>query len=91
MLAVLMGETNDAPTLLLSGAQVVRGLAIFVKVTRHLAVTAGVAATLAGEAGWFCISGGGCASSKMVGLDLVVLALPLAELWVLPYKGPEAA
>jgi hypothetical protein len=91
MFVVLVGEANDAPTLSLRGAQVMRCLAILVEVTRYLAVTAGVAVTTASEAGWLCASGGGCTSSKMVGLGLVVLALPLAELWVLPYKGPEAA
>jgi hypothetical protein len=91
MLAVLVGETNDAPTLSLGGAQVVRRLAVFVEVARHLAVTAGVAAMSAGKAGGFGSLGRGRTSSQAVGLHLVVLTLPLAELWVLPYKGPEAA
>jgi hypothetical protein len=57
----------------------------------HLTVATSVTATMAGEAGSFSILGGGCASSKAVWLHLVVLMLPLAKLWVLPYKGPEAA
>jgi hypothetical protein len=88
---VLVGEANDAPTLSLRGVQVMRRLAILVEMTRYLAVAAGVATTTASEAGWLCASGGRCTSLKMVGLCLVELALPLAELWVLPYKGPEAA
>jgi hypothetical protein len=57
----------------------------------HLTVTAGVTAAMASEAGGFGFLGGGRASSEAVGLHLIMLALPLAELWVLPYKGPEAA
>jgi hypothetical protein len=69
----------------------VRGLAVFIEVAWHLTVAAGVMATTASEAGGFGILGGGCTSSETVQLHLVVLALPLAELQVLPYKGPEAA
>jgi hypothetical protein len=69
----------------------VRGFAVLVKVAGYLTVTTGVATTVASEASGFGGLWGGCASSKMVRLRLVVLALLLAELWVLPYKGPEAA
>jgi hypothetical protein len=91
VLAIPVGEAHDAPALSFRGTQVMRRLAILVKVARYLAVSAGVVATTASKAGWFCASRGRCASSKTVGLGLVVLALPLAELWVLPYKGPEVA
>jgi hypothetical protein len=48
-------------------------------------------ATMAGEAGSFGFLGRGHTSSQVVWLHLVVLVLPLTELWVLPYKGPEVA
>jgi hypothetical protein len=68
-----------------------RGLAVLVEVARYLTVTAGMVTAMAGEASGFSTLWGGCASSKAVGLYLVVLTLPLAELWVLPYKGLEVA
>jgi hypothetical protein len=88
---VLVSETNDAPTLPFHGAEVVGCLAVFVKVTQYLAVTTGMATAMASKASWFNTHGGGRASSEVVGLYLVELALLLTELWVLPYKGPEAA
>jgi hypothetical protein len=86
-----MGEANNAPTLSLLGAQVMGCLTVLIEVARYLAVAADVAMTTASEAGWFRTSGGGCTSSKMVGLYLFVLVLPFAELGVLPHKGPEVA
>jgi hypothetical protein len=69
----------------------VQGLAVLIKMSWHLTVAAGVMTTMTGKAGGFGLLGEGRTSSKAVGLHLVVLALPFAELWVLPYKGPEAA
>ena len=91
MLAVLVGETNDTSTFSFGSAEVVRCLAVLVEVAGYLAVTAGVTATSAGEASGFGGLWGGRASSEAVGLYLVELVLPLTELWVLPYKGPEVA
>jgi hypothetical protein len=88
---VPVGETNNAPPLSFHGTKVVRCLAILVKMARYLAIAAGMATTTAGKASWLRTHGGGRASSEVVGLYLVELALPLAKLWVLPYKGPEAA
>jgi hypothetical protein len=88
---VLVGETNDTLTLAFCRAKVVRGLAIFVEMTWHLAVTAGVMVVTASEASCFSTRGGRCISSKAEGLYLFKLMLLLAKLWVLPYKGPEAA
>jgi hypothetical protein len=68
-----------------------RGFAVLVEVAWHLAIATGVAATMASEASGFSSLGRGRTSSQAVGLHLVVLTLPLTELWVLPYKGPEAA
>jgi hypothetical protein len=67
------------------------GLAVLVKMTWHLTIAAGVMAVTAGEVGGFGALWRGCASSEAIQLHLIVLALPLTELWVLPYKGPEAA
>jgi hypothetical protein len=69
----------------------VRGLAVLIKVAWYLAVATGVAVMAAGKASGFGVLGGGCTSSKVVWLHLIMLALLLAELWVLPYKGLEAA
>jgi hypothetical protein len=91
VLVVLVRQPNDAPALSLCRTEVVRGLAVLIEVTRYLAIVAGVVTTTAREASWLRTGGGRCASSKTVGLYLFVLVLPLAELWVLPYKGPEAA
>jgi hypothetical protein len=88
---VLVGKTNNAPTFMFCRAKIVRSLAILVKVAQHLAIAAGVAATMASEASCFSTLGGRCTSSEVEGLYLIELALPLAELWVLPYKGPEVA
>jgi hypothetical protein len=51
MFSVLVGEANNAPTFSLRGAQIMRRLAILVKVTWYLAVAAGVATMTASEAG----------------------------------------
>jgi hypothetical protein len=59
---VLMGETNDAPAFVFCAAEVMRGLAVLVKVARHLAVPAGMAMTMASEASWLCACGGWCTS-----------------------------
>jgi hypothetical protein len=91
VLAVFVSQPNNTPTLLLHRTEVVWGLAVLVEMTGYLTVTASMAMAAASEASSFCGLWGGCASSKAVGLHLVVLALLLAELWVLPYKGPEAA
>jgi hypothetical protein len=88
---VPVGKTNDAPPLPFRGAKVVWCLAVFVKMARYLAVAAGMTMATASEAGWLRARGGGCASLEAVGLYLVELALLLTELWVLPYKGLEAA
>jgi hypothetical protein len=68
-----------------------RGLAVLVEMTWHLTIVAGVTVATAGEVGGFSALWRGCASSEAIWLHLIVLALLLAELWVLPYKGPEAA
>jgi hypothetical protein len=91
VLAILVSQPNDTPAFSLCQTEVVWGLAIFIEVAWYLTITAGVVATAAGEASGFSSLWGGCASSEAVGLHLIMLALPLAELWVLPYKGPEAA
>jgi hypothetical protein len=91
MCVVFVSQSNHAPALSLCRTEVVWGFAVLIEVTGYLTVTAGMAAVAAGEAGGFGSAQGGCASSKTVRLYLVVLALLLAELWVLPYKGLEAA
>jgi hypothetical protein len=91
VLAMLVSQPDDTSTLSFCRTKVVRGLAILVKMARHLTVMAGVTAMVAGEASSFSILWGGCASSEAVGLHLIVLTPSLAELWALPYKGPEAA
>jgi hypothetical protein len=91
VLTILVSESNNASALPLRRTEVVRGLTVLVKVTYHLTVATGMTVAMAGKAGSFGILGRGRTSSKTVWLHLVVLALPLAELWVLPYKGPEAA
>jgi hypothetical protein len=91
VLVILMSQSNDAPALSLCRTEVVQGLAVFIEMAWYLTITAGVTTTAAGEACGFSSLWGGCASSEAVGLHLIVLAFPLAELWVLPYKGPEAA
>jgi hypothetical protein len=68
-----------------------QGLTVLIEVARHLAVAAGVAAALASKAGSFGSLGRGRTSLQAVRLRLVMLTLPLAKLWVLPYKGPEVA
>jgi hypothetical protein len=88
---MFVSQPNDTPTFSLCRTEVVQGFAVFVEVAGYLTVTTGVAMTVASEASGFGGLWGGCASSKVVRLRLVVLALPLTELWVLPYKGPEAA
>ena len=88
---VPVGKTNNAPPLPFCGAKVVWCLAVFVEMARYLAVVAGMTMVMASEASGFSGSWGGCASSEAVALHLVMLALPLTELWVLPYKGLEAA
>jgi hypothetical protein len=59
VLAVFVCQPNDALTLSLCRAKVMRGLAIFVEVAWHLAVVTGVAAVTAGEAGGFSSLGRG--------------------------------
>jgi hypothetical protein len=86
---MLVSQSNDTPTFLLCRTEVMRGLIILVKMARHLTIAAGMTATAAGEARSFSSLWGGRASSEVVGLHLLVLALPFAELWVLPYKGLE--
>jgi hypothetical protein len=88
---MFVSQPNDTPTLSLCRTEVVWGFTVLVEVAGYLTVSAGMATTAAGEASGFGGLWGGCASSKVVGLCLVVLALPLTELWVLPYKGPEVA
>jgi hypothetical protein len=91
MLAMFVSQPNDTPTLLLCRTEVVRGLAVLVEVAGYLTITTGVTTMAASEASGFSGLWGGCASLEAVRLHLVVLALLLAELWVLPYKGLEAA
>jgi hypothetical protein len=91
VLAMFVSQPDDASTLLLCQTEVVWGLTVLIEMAWHLTVTAGVMVTMAGEASGFGILGGGCTSSEAVGLHLIVLVLPLAELWVLLYKGLEAA
>jgi hypothetical protein len=91
VLAIFVSQSNDAPALSLCQTEVMWGLAVLIKVAWYLTITAGVTATTASKVSGFSSLWGGCASSEAVGLHLIVLALPLAELWVLPYKGPEAA
>jgi hypothetical protein len=91
VLVVFVGQPDDALTLSFCRTEVVQGLTVLIEMTQHLTIMAGVVATAASEASSFSILGGGCASLEAVGLHLVVLMLPLAELWVLPYKGPEVA
>jgi hypothetical protein len=45
---ILVGETDNAPALALCGTEIMRGLAVFVKMAQYLAVPAGVVATVAG-------------------------------------------
>jgi hypothetical protein len=47
--AMLVGKANDAPTLSFRGAEVMWCLAVFVEMTRYLAVVAGMAMAMAGE------------------------------------------
>jgi hypothetical protein len=88
---VPVGEANDTPTLPFCGAEVVWCFTILVKMARYLAVAAGVTTMTASEAGWLRTCGGGRASLEVVRFRLVKLTLLLTKLWVLPYKGLEAA
>jgi hypothetical protein len=91
VLAMFVSQPNNTPALSLCRTEVVRGLTVLIKMAWYLTITAGVMATAASKASSFSSLWRGCASSEAVGLHLIVLALSLAKLWVLPYKGLEAA
>jgi hypothetical protein len=68
-----------------------RGLAVLVEMAQHLAVPAGVAVAMARWASGLRGCGGWRTSFETERTHLFQLMLMLAELWILPYKGLEAA
>jgi hypothetical protein len=87
--AVFVSETDNASALAFSGAKVMQGLTILVKMSWHLTIMAGVAAAMAGQASR--LGGRRHTSFETERTHLFQLMLTLAKLWILPYKGLEAA